>query len=201
MILNYLLTLVLANQKLLCCTRAKKSPSHLQTSNRLCHLNILQGMSHGNDNPQGSSPSSVTRCRNIWSILFICFFSGNLTRVWSKSPVEPTRIQVVPRAHPGDTEPWWQEHCVPTRLCWMVWWLCGWCCATLAASHNQSKLVRWDEALTHHKPSLYPESHHWGLGFVPQLDSAQSRCRAGSQEQQMLKMLSWARRKRWWPTI
>lgn len=79
MILNYLLILRLVNQKLLWYTRTKNSPSHLQTSNRLCHLNILQGMSPENDQPQVSFPSSSSS--NIWVTLLICFLSDNLTRV------------------------------------------------------------------------------------------------------------------------
>lgn len=69
MILNYLLILAYANQKFLRGTRTKKSPSYLQTGNRLCHLNVLQGMSHLNDSPQVNFPS--TSSSNIWGILFV----------------------------------------------------------------------------------------------------------------------------------
>lgn len=128
MILNYVLMLTYANQKLLGGTKTKKSSPHLHTSNSLCHLNLQQGMSYLNDNPQVSFPSTSTS--NIWGIILICFLRGNLTRIWSNSPVEsehqeeiPTpgaRRPVLPRAQPGDTELWWQEHGVPTRLCWVL---------------------------------------------------------------------------------
>lgn len=126
MIINYLLILRFANQKLLWCMKTKRSPSHLWTSNRLCHLNTLQGMSHVNDNPQVSFPSSSS---NIWSILCIIFSvaipQGSDHRAqWSvhvrgRSWLQALAARCCP-GHSQGTEPWWQEHDVPTRLCWVL---------------------------------------------------------------------------------
>lgn len=165
MTLNYLLILRFANQKLLWCMRTKRSSSHLRTSNRLCHLNTLQGMSHVDDNPQVSFPSSSS---NIWGILCIIFSVAipqgcDHRAQWSVHVRGRSWLQVITaRRCPGHravvTGAWCPHRAVLSALVgvWLV--VCHTGCQW--QPEQAAGEVQREKTPIHHKPWPYPESDH-----------------------------------------
>lgn len=174
MILNYLLILAYANQKFLRGTRTKKSPSYLQTGNRLCHLNVLQGMSHLNASPQVNFPS--TSSSNIWGILFV--FSEAISQGSDQMAQWNLHIRKNPGSRHSPTgaaqgTARWHRAVVTAAQClhqavlsgvmgvWLV--LCHTGCQS--QPEQAAGEVQREKALIHHKPWLYRKRDHRGFAL------------------------------------